>query len=371
MSNCSVCGKVAEAAYSITHSECSHATHSDCLGDEIDYKTCPACLGEVETPLEDEPHTTDGVDYVRNPGNKEQPGMFSKVTSLVRGSKKPQAPVVTVETLLKKRVPIETIMKKHRLGLDHALKEGIMIDDYIINGYKLSDLKKYQYIGKEGPERALETLSMGLGLSANHLRDYKHLLPIKEFREVTALENSAFCTVLGLQFPEDGALSCFGDDKWNAKDCVALGLTIDDLIDFGLTYVQQYEDLMKGLARTDIPKTEKALGVTEKHIAGLIDLVALQEEEQEARRREIVAAREAKRVQEPIEEEYYSSSGESRSRSPSPIRERVTERRRVPVPKEKPIAHVPPSYRREMKKKYEAPPARKNPYSRHGFVDTK
>lgn len=339
MSDCSVCGKVAEPAYSIIHSECGCSTHTDCLGDEIDYNTCPAHLGEVVTPIvSGEPHTDDGVDYVKHPGTKQQPGVLSKVSSLIRRT--PAVQPDTVESLLKKHVPVDVIMKKHKYGLDHALKEGITIDDFLVNGYELKHLALYEYVSKRGPERALNTLVDGLQLNANHLRDHPHELPFREFKKLTGLENSQICTKLGLHFPEDDSLQCYNDLDWNAKHCVALGLKYEDLIDFGLQYIQQYEDLMKGLSQSEMTKMEVALGATVEQVSMLVDLTPAP-------------------IPVPPREEL---SSEERSRSPSPA-----PRRRV---KEKPIVHIPPSYRAE-KKKLQAPPPRKNPYSRHGFIDTK
>lgn len=359
--NCQVCGKVAEPAYSLTFTGCPHTAHGDCCEDLETYSKCPVCAGKVGAPTLLEPHTDDGIDYVMNPGTKQAPSVISKVASYVPfiGKKQPppSAAPPTVEALLKKRIPIQTIISDHGLGLDHALKEGVMIDDYLVNGYSLGDLAHYEYIYKHGPRRALTALTTGLGLCANHLRDYPHLIPLKELQERTGLETSEMCTVLGLEFPDEASLHCFGDTRWNAKDCVSLGLKIDDLVDFGLKYTQQWADLMKGLSTKDIIKAEKQLDATEEQIAKLIDLDALQEEEDARIRREAIIAKQArlKQQQQPPsdEEEEESEEEEYEDEAPAPAPKKAPAvARRAPVAR--PIKKVIP-----------------NRYARHGFIDTK
>jgi hypothetical protein len=71
-----------------------------------------------------------------------------------------------------------------------------------------------------------------------------------------------------------GALQCAGDENWTARDCVRLGLRMDDLCDFGMVGVQQYEDLMVGLSKPDAVAAERELQVTAEHIGALVDLMA-------------------------------------------------------------------------------------------------
>jgi hypothetical protein len=92
------------------------------------------------------------------------------------------------------------------------------------------------------------------------------------------------CGEFGLRFPVTvdertghtsyGSLQCHGDEKWNARDCVRLGLRMDDLSAFGLSLVQQYEDLLVGLTHADAVEAERNLQVTPEHITGLIDINA-------------------------------------------------------------------------------------------------
>lgn len=361
--NCQVCGKVAEPAYSLTFTGCPHTAHGDCCEELESYSKCPVCAGKVDVAHPPEPHTDDGIDYVLNPGTKSAPGVIAKVAGYIPFIGKKQQPASalppTVESLLKKRIDIPTIISTHNLGLDHALKEGVMIDDYLVNGYGLKDLAHYEYIYKHGQRKALTTLTTGLGLCANHLRDYPHLIPLQELQERTGLETSELCTVLGLEFPEEASLHCFGDTHWNAKDCVALGLKMDDLVDFGLKYTQQWADLMKGLSTKDILKAEKQLEATQEQVEKLVDLDVLQAEEDAKIRRAAIVKKQSriKQVQPPPpeeeseEEEEEEESDESEDApAPAPAPKAPVTRR---APVARPIKRVIP-----------------NRYARHGFIDS-
>lgn len=288
--NCSVCGKRAEAAYSITHSKCGHATHSDCfVEDQHDFKFCDACLnptGSVSTKKTvTEPRLLDGRDYVKQPGSK--PGLLSnvgsKVVSLVSRSAAQAQQRKSPAELLRARTPIEDIFR-YGYGLDHMLEQGITIDDFIANRYKWEDLCAFQDV-QESPERALETFVCGLKLNANHLKDYPSLLPFDKFKAATNLTNSQLCTQLGMEFPADACLQCEGKNDWNAKDCVRLGLTIEDLKDFGLYCQEQYLELMEGLSTTERKEAEIALGVTPELFG---ELRCLAEEQKQQQQKQVV-----------------------------------------------------------------------------------
>ena len=286
--DCSVCGKKAEPAYSVTHRGCGHATHADCIAGESVGKQCHRCLNPDLVLQEGigsgiEPHTSDGVDYVKTPGTKSKGWSVGAVVSLV--SRKPTTITKTPLELIKESTPIDVIFKKHKYGLDHMLKEGVTINDFLASRYKWEDICAFEDISQNGPHRSLLTFTNGLKLNANHLRDNPDRLPIDAFRSLTQLENSQLCTALGMEFPQDASLQCCGDSNWNAKDCVRLGLQMGDLIDFGLYCVEQYMDLMKGLSTRDQEEAEKKLGVTAKHLEGLRNL------EEEANERRMMQAK--------------------------------------------------------------------------------
>jgi hypothetical protein len=300
MATCPVCSLVAEQSFSITAEKCNHSFHVDCAGPNVDqfYDYCPSCssstvgVGGSLPPqkVSSEPHTTDGIDYVLHPGSKKQNSVIlsgissglSSMVNLVMKNKSPQSQgAKVVESpleLLKKRVPIKQIMAKHGYGLDHMLKEGVDIDDFLSNGYKWDDLMSFEYISQEGTTRSLQTFTNGLNLTASHMKLYPDRLPIDKFKKTTGISNAEFNSLLGLYFKDDGPLCCDGIDyQWTAKDCVKFGLTMSDLISFGLQWIEQYQDLMSGLSKGEQAQAEKALGV---QIHDLESLRSIAEEEQ-------------------------------------------------------------------------------------------
>jgi hypothetical protein len=269
MSFCSVCGEAAEPGLSITHRKCLHATHAACIVDDaIDFKTCPRCLGQAVAGAPREPRTTDGIDYVLNPGAPPQkPGIIGRLLSV----RQQPAAAPTPLQLLEQRVPLLDAIRVHGYGLDHMLRAGINIDHFIDNGYGLEDVAIYEDVSRKSAHRAQQALTIGLGLTAAHVREHPDRFPIERVRELfgntSALET---CSVLGLAFEDDGPLACFGDDQWTAADCVKLGLCAEDLLELGMTRIEQYEDLMGGLTERQQERAERALKVTPEHIKRLL-----------------------------------------------------------------------------------------------------
>jgi len=283
MSLCSQCSQVAEESLSIRHRTCNHMTHVDCLSEPINYKLCKSCIaGEKAAPstiggqapaVFTEPHTTDGHNYILFPGKKPTTSVLKSLGSLLSSAKVPVENVKTSqnpEFLLNNRVPVEAIMKQNKLGLDHFLKAGIVIDDFLKNQYDWNDLCKFEYVQKGG-KRALQTLAVGLSVDANHLRDYGDQLPAAAICQHLKMEPADFFKELGLEFSINGPLMCNGDDNWTARDCVALGLSIDDLLELGLQYKQQYADLMVGLTTQQAAAAEKKLKTKLEHLQQLVD----------------------------------------------------------------------------------------------------
>lgn len=315
MSDCSVCGKRAQPGFSVTHIQCKHTSHTECNKDNFDPRKCPVCLAGAAVSADatnssvtttiggavTEPRLFDGRDYVEQPGDPTGPSLIRKglsavASKIVGGSAKSakNAPEITsTRDVLNMRLPIKTIWAKHGYGLDHMLRDGILIDDFLRNRYKLSDLSQFQDISKEGPRRALRAFAHGLALSASHLKDHPDLLPFDQFKELTQIEPHQIGDVLGLHFPEDGPLQCDGDTNWTAEDCVRLGLSFDDLKELGLQWTEQYQDLMKGIPFSKMERVETQLGVTPEKLARLISLEQLelqelrraQKEAEEAERR--------------------------------------------------------------------------------------
>lgn len=314
MATCPVCSLVAEPSFSVIPEICKHMYHVDCApgGDIVNYDYCPSCVDTKKNHSSSylsEPHTTDGIDYVIHPGSKKKPSVImsglssglSSVVGLIRKQQPPTAVAEPVLDLLRKRIPIKTIMSKYGYGLDHMLRDGIDIDDFLSNGYKLDDLMMFEYISQEGPTRALQTLTNGLNLTATHLKLYPDRIPIDKFRNLTQISNGQFNTELGLYFKEDGPLCCDGiDHQWSARDCVKLGLTMEDLISFGLVWIEQYQDLMTGLTEREQLQAEKALKVNVKQLQSLR---SIEEEEKLQLKAEYERQRQMLQEQQLVEEE--------------------------------------------------------------------
>jgi hypothetical protein len=297
--NCSFCGEFADDDLSITHRQCGAKTHADCLptGKPVNYKLCSICTGETValgdvasmdvTPVaaagSREPFPPDGVDYVLQPGHK--PKQNSGAWQMVSGLLSRRAAATTVaqnpktsqdgEFLLKNRVPVRDMLRFNKLGLQHLLKAGVDMTDFLSNGYTWNDLLLYEDVGRKGATRAKQAL-IALRCTANHFRDYPDALPYQAVAQHAQLKPYDLGTCFGLGFPMDppGALQCAGDENWTARDCVRLGLRMDDLCDFGMVGVQQYEDLMVGLSKPDAVAAERELQVTAEHIGALVDLMA-------------------------------------------------------------------------------------------------
>lgn len=383
--NCSFCGEFADDDLSITHRQCGARTHADCLpaGKPVNYKLCSICTGEAValgdvasmdvTPTSSkEPFPPDGVDYVLQPGQKQRQtgggawkmvaGLFSRVGSATTKTAPATEDVKTSqdpEFLIKNRVPVRDMLRFNKLGLQHLLKVGIEMTDFLSNGYTWNDLLLYEDVGRKGATRAKQAL-MALRCTANHFRDYPDALPYKKVAEHAQLQPYDLGTCFGLGFPIDppGALQCMGDENWTARDCVRLGLKMDDLRDFGLVGLQQYEDLMVGLSKPDAIAAERDLKVTSEHIGSLVDLMAPPEAPAPIMKKPIVVpqyapvAIPAADVDEQ-EEEFFSA--------PPPVRQQP---RAVMVAV--PVAVRPPP--RVIVQAQPTPIGSKNKFDRHGAL---
>jgi hypothetical protein len=283
-----VCGEFADVALSITHDVCGHRSHADCLSEPYDFDNCPVCVGgvasdasswpSITSPKKPEPRTTDGVNYVLNPGVKKPastilkvaawvPVLGARVAETVENSRNP-------EFLLQHHVPLRTIMDRNGMGLDHFLKAGVVLEDFLKNGYTWPDLLQFEDIsGKRGASKLpLQAITIGLQATANHFRTYADAFPYEAVRAHTRFEPVELGELFGLYFPDGGApLQCEGNADWGARDCVDMGLDMDDLVGLGLEYREQYQSLMMGLNARDVAAMEKKLGVKKEHLSALVE----------------------------------------------------------------------------------------------------
>jgi len=276
--------------------KCGHLSHAQCLqeqqGGKINYKQCGVCAGDVVgsawpsmDPPDGEPHTTDGRDYVLCPGvagdaslppssAPQTASAMARVAGFLTRKQQEEAPPVDVRTtqdprvLIAHRVPVEQMMRRNRVGLDHILRGdssngGVKMEDFLTNRYTWKDLTAFEDV--QNKSRVLDVLR-ALGTNANHFRVYPGRLPFDEVAAHAGLQRSDLYSEFGLFFPEGASLQCYGDDEWGAEDCVKLGLKMDDLMDFGLQYVEQYEDLFSRVSDAKAKVLEKQLGTTSEHV---------------------------------------------------------------------------------------------------------
>lgn len=284
---CVVCRTYVDAGKGM-RTECGHWTHTECLrslGSEVpkSYDECPQCLGFVDPTAvvlpENEPVTDDGVDYVMNPPTKSSLSMLrgaaSQVLSVLTRNKR--VDTANPFSLLAQgpyHMPVDCIIRDHNVGLQHMIKAGVTIDDFLSNGYALKDILLFKDIGGRGEKRAQQAL-YALKMTADHLRDYgKSLLPVKELREKLGVTPRVICSMYGLQCPPGGyVLSTPASEDWSARDILDLGFNMDDLLDHAkMEYQEQY------FALDPTTEDEIDLQVTPEHASRLRSLEAEQEE---------------------------------------------------------------------------------------------
>lgn len=301
---CSFCQEPADLNLSLEHRVCGGRTHTECLpaGQKPNYKLCSQCTGEY-VPLAmvvsmdtappsgaaagREPFPADGVDYVLHPGVwvQESPSTLKAITGLFSRTAPPPQDVRSSQDphfLIRNRVPVRDMLRYNKLGLQHLLKAGVTMSELLANDYTWNDLLLYEDVGRKGPTRAKQTLAKGLKTTANHFRDYPDALPFAKVSAHTQMCPSDLRREFGLNFPvvvdketgdvQYGSLQCHGDEKWTARDCVRLGLKMDDLSSFGITLLQQYEDLLIGLSPAEATAAERELCATREHLDALLDI---------------------------------------------------------------------------------------------------
>lgn len=273
---CVVCRKHAQLGQSIQY-QCGHYTHGDCTDDNPNFAKCPDCMGEIHEPTVD-----DGKDYVLTPGirndNRGGGGALGTLKALI--GKKQQEQQTSCLSLLEASMPVMDLFR-NGVGLQHLLREGASWDDFVGRYSWVKDMSQFEDVKK----RPIQVL-VALGFNANDLRDMRDEEDRKALLSIISPQMLA--NEFGLHFPPPcGSLCCVDDNVWNAEHCARLGLTMDHLItDMGMTYIEQYEDLMAGLTPKRAAEAEQKLEVTEKHLQSLNTLRTeeMVEEEEEQRK---------------------------------------------------------------------------------------
>lgn len=154
--------------------------------------------------------------------------------------------------------PIDYLIADRQYGLHRLIAEGINMEHFLHNGYGWKDLQHFADM-KTRPRDAL----MALGCNAEHFRQYPHLLPVREM----PINGRAMVEYFGLEFaPNNGPVQVFGGSNtkpWNAKDLIALGISMQDLIGMDIRTLEQYI----ALQATD--EDEVLMGVQDEHLERL------------------------------------------------------------------------------------------------------
>ena len=232
---------------------CHCYVHANCLPSQSDIAyaddDCPRC--KTDSPLCSlvqsivEPMLP-GEDWVTAPPCK--PGvlasMYAKISdSLVVDDRDVNHP----RRLLRQHKPLPWIMQEKKWGLGHLYAMGVRLRDFLDNNYTLDELCVFQDIGGQhtSAQRKQQAL-IQLGLNADALIDYQHLLPIETLQRDFALTPACISAPTfngGLGFHPSDGLRSPKSMQWTLDNVIYLGYTYDDLLQCGLQYLDQWEEL--------------------------------------------------------------------------------------------------------------------------------
>lgn len=300
---CVVCGlevdtkKGAVIRHTIDHgckvkSGIGHYSHALCLDPDSDLlcaacNDVPATVAAAAPNAQEQPRAPDGRDYVDFPVEQTRLGVLRKqwLSPLVNYNRHREDitdPVALVR-LGAKVCPIPWLLKGKEIGLHHILQAGGLMDDFLNAGYKIGDLQHFQDLdptGRTTLERRQRTLE-AMGLTAEHLRDYREALPIAQMRADYGITPQFIHENLGLGVDRtEGFISWrhpAGGSGWKASDLTYLGFSYQHLCNMGLACREHWDQLQA--TQTDI----QALGVSVDTINALPYVLAtppLQEKEE-------------------------------------------------------------------------------------------
>ena len=254
---CPLCNTQVNANLHGMRLDCGHWVHTKCLDKKNpNFEQCKdncegvAAINNKERTELSEENSYNGHDYVADP---KDPTTLTAIRQRFMGSEPAHLLAFGPQ-----KCPIEWLIKDKDYGLQRLLAEGIDIEDFLSNGYSWDDLKKFKDVQLR-PKDALYAMHM----NAEHLRDYAHLLPIKDM-QITGRE---IVELYGFYFPEDSDAAQVTNGKnlkrWTAADLVQLGMKVHDLFGADMKWFEQYEHL------TPTDADEEALGVKDEHIDAL------------------------------------------------------------------------------------------------------
>jgi hypothetical protein len=228
---CSVCAKTVEAGLHTIRLECKCWVHTKCLdNDNPDFEKCARCKGQIGE-LRD-PGSYNGHDYVQNPV---APYRIQKLWK--------SEPFCW----LREHKPLDWIVNDRGYGLHRLIASGVTIDDLFTNGYDWDQLRRFPDVQK----RCHQSL-MALGCNAEHFRD---------FGTPGTIDGKSLVDYYGFHFPPNGGKATVAGGKnqlkWTIADLHPFGITMQNLLDAGMEYVEQYAHLE--IKDEDEPK----IGVTD------------------------------------------------------------------------------------------------------------
>lgn len=231
---CPLCNTEVKVGIRSITLDCGHLVHSRCLDqDDPQYEACKVgCKGpRAAAALVEEEIGYQNRDYIETPVTQ---SLWESMRNAFRSS-----PLLSLLQQGPSKMPVESLIRDHNYGLHRMLHDGVHIEDFLTNGYTWSDLKKF----RECKNRLPKTL-WALGCTAEHLRDYKHALPVQEM----GLTPQNIVEYLGLVFQDEEDQPYVVDGKndrtWTAEHLADLGMDFQSLVNANMKFFEQYESLL-------------------------------------------------------------------------------------------------------------------------------
>jgi hypothetical protein len=228
--------------------DCGCYSHARCHGADDDDPQCAlhkpeSTAAKLAVPLIEPSYP--GKDWIGQ-GYVEPSGP----QKMYKWAKKPDSPYFLMES----HVPIEDMIRQKKWGLGHFYNDwGVRLEDFLRCGYSLDQLSVFEDMRK----RPLETLKT-LGLNADVLLDYNHLMPAELLRERYGMTPQ---DIPALAFDPKKGLCTPKTDQWGIDNLIYLGYKWRDLVTFlGLKNPDHWDALE--------PTTEHLaqLGCTQKDV---------------------------------------------------------------------------------------------------------
>lgn len=265
---CSVCNQViivGETAFD--ENTCGlHYAHTKCIRTtNTGSFECKICNAPISYPSLDELRSDARCEDDSDSFHEEDVEIGLPTVSIFGGMKKMTSGWFKdrVETstnpffLLSQKYSVSDFIRTKKMGLVELVNNNsVSIQDFLKNGYTLVDLCNFPQIADN--EIGFPTL-IGMGLTHAHLVEYKDQIPPKQMVEFYGVTPDLIINELKYDFepPSRGG--------WLIEDYVDYRFKMEDLIEAGLTYKWEWQNLIEDASADQI----EALCVEECHINGL------------------------------------------------------------------------------------------------------